>query len=226
MSKSKVISYSLWGNNPMYCIGAVKNALLSRQLLPDYECVFTVSKDVPKNIVDTLRHNGATVVVTDEPANHIGMFWRFTLATMDDKYTHFLSRDCDSRLTYKEIAEIRAWESSDKMFHSIIAHPYHNIPILGGLWGVKLSPEFSALMNTSIKAFKLEDRYQIDQEFLIKCIYPHVKEKMYTSDMMYKEQNPDYSFIGEGYDEFDQPREMAYRTILKDYHTQLSNMKN
>ncbi len=34
----RVISYSLWGDNPKYTIGAIKNAELALTYYPDFEC--------------------------------------------------------------------------------------------------------------------------------------------------------------------------------------------
>jgi len=36
----KVISFSLWGDNPTYNIGAIKNAKLALDYYPDFECWF------------------------------------------------------------------------------------------------------------------------------------------------------------------------------------------
>ncbi len=33
---NKVISFSLWGDNPKYTIGAIKNAELSKTIYPDW----------------------------------------------------------------------------------------------------------------------------------------------------------------------------------------------
>ena len=42
----KIISYSLWGNDPKYCVGAVKNALLRGKIYPNWISRFYVHKDV------------------------------------------------------------------------------------------------------------------------------------------------------------------------------------
>ena len=55
MSK-KVISYSLYGNKPFYCEGAIKNAKdNSTNYGNEWETWFYVYEDVPKNYVDELQ---------------------------------------------------------------------------------------------------------------------------------------------------------------------------
>ena len=34
----KYVSYSLWGNNPIYCIGAIKNMNQIKEIYPDWWC--------------------------------------------------------------------------------------------------------------------------------------------------------------------------------------------
>ena len=40
--KKKVISFSLYGNDPKYCVGAIKNAKLAKYIYPDWVCRFKV----------------------------------------------------------------------------------------------------------------------------------------------------------------------------------------
>ena len=42
----KIIAFSLWGDNPKYCIGAIKNAQLRIQYYSDWVCKFYIQKDV------------------------------------------------------------------------------------------------------------------------------------------------------------------------------------
>ena len=54
MSK-KIISYSLWGNEPMYTIGAIRNAELAKEIYPDWVCRFYIGDDVEDGIVGKLK---------------------------------------------------------------------------------------------------------------------------------------------------------------------------
>jgi hypothetical protein len=51
----KVISFSLWGDNPTYTIGAIKNAELAKEYYPDFECWFYIhTESVPSTIIEKL----------------------------------------------------------------------------------------------------------------------------------------------------------------------------
>ena len=47
----KIISFSLWGDNPKYTIGAINNAKLSQSIYPDWICRFYCGKSVPEEIL-------------------------------------------------------------------------------------------------------------------------------------------------------------------------------
>lgn len=48
----KVITFSLWGNQSLYLIGAIKNATLAQKFYPNFECWFYIHKEtVPQNII-------------------------------------------------------------------------------------------------------------------------------------------------------------------------------
>jgi len=181
----KIISFSLWGDNPKYCIGAVHNAALAKMYYPDWTARFYVGNDVAENIVKMLKDREAEVVVKDQNGWH-GMFWRFEPAS-DDNVDVFISRDCDSRLGQREVSAVNAWLYSNKLVHSMADHPYHFDPrlgLMGGMFGMKkhACPEMASL----IKQFK--DKYpnawQCDQDFLKQYVYPLVAHKIYaTSDI-------------------------------------------
>jgi hypothetical protein len=54
----KVISFSLWGDNPKYCVGAVRNAEIAPVHYPDWVCRFHVGKSVPTQYVEALAEDG------------------------------------------------------------------------------------------------------------------------------------------------------------------------
>ena len=47
----KLITFSLWGQNPKYLIGAIRNAELAKKIYPDWTCRFYVAKSVPSQII-------------------------------------------------------------------------------------------------------------------------------------------------------------------------------
>jgi len=51
----KIISYSLWGDNPMYTIGAIRNAELTPIVYPGWISRFYCGESVPTDIIKTLK---------------------------------------------------------------------------------------------------------------------------------------------------------------------------
>jgi hypothetical protein len=50
-----------------------------------------------------------------------------------------LSRDLDSLIGEREVSAVNEWLKSGKLIHSMRDHPLHNKPLMGGLWGARLS---------------------------------------------------------------------------------------
>lgn len=191
----KVISFSLWGKNPKYCVGAVKNADLARQIYPGWVSRFYCAQSVPDDTtIGILQHGHGWK--PDETYRHIwrshddlteiyfvkgegdwrNMFDRF-LPGIDPKVDVFISRDCDSRLSLREKAAVDEWLESPELIHSMRDHPCHSVPILGGMWGMKHGAisDYEEMLNR----FAKENRLQTDQEFLAQYVYPSTRRIMH-----------------------------------------------
>ena len=176
----KVISFCLWGSNPRYTVGAIKNAQLANEIYPDWVCRFYIAKCVPMGIINNLfMMNNTELYVMNDPGDWNGMFWRFYAAS-DPNVDVMISRDTDSRLTLREKAAVDDWLASDKDFHIMRDHPCHAAPIMGGMWGVRNGLLLD--MSKSIREFPKEDRWQIDQDFLRENIWPRIENHAYTHD--------------------------------------------
>ena len=213
----KIIAFSLWGNNPKYTIGAIKNADTAEELFPEWICRFYIGKSVPENILTQLENKpNVQLVRMNEDGDWSGMFWRFHPCSEDDVDV-VLSRDTDSRLTQREKDAIDEWLESDKGFHIMRDHPWHGAPILGGMWGCKKGTlrEMSSLIDSIEKG----DFWQVDQIFLRDYIYPLVKDDSFVHDEFF-ERKPfptkrnNLEFIGEVYDENDNINE-EHREVLR-----------
>ena len=142
----KIIAYSLWGNEPMYNIGAIKNAKLALEFYPDWISRFYVGLSASRDTVVQLTQIPNTeVVVVQESNDWTGMFWRFF--GVDDSDI-ILFRDADSRLSQREVSANNEFLASDKVLHIMRDHPYHTERIMGGMWGVKSKPFVEILRNT------------------------------------------------------------------------------
>ena len=61
--KKKIISFSLWGKIRLYCIGAIKNAILAKKFFPGWICRFYYDKSVPEKIINKLKELDNTELV-------------------------------------------------------------------------------------------------------------------------------------------------------------------
>jgi len=172
----KIISYSLWGNNPKYTIGAIKNANLAEKFYPGWVCRFYCSNNVPKNILEELEKNSEVIVCNDNPD------WTFTtkrfLPMSEDGIERIIFRDTDSRFSKREVDAVNEWIGSEKYLHIMKDHPYHgNFPILAGMFGIVggLIPDVENLLNL---AKNVPEQYHYDQIFLQKYIWNIFKNKM------------------------------------------------
>jgi hypothetical protein len=168
-----LISYSLYGNQPRYTIGAIKNSAIALSDLPDFTLRFYVGESVPDWVVSTLRlfkNIQIHPMLGKEDAS--AMFWRFyALADLD--YDYILVRDCDARLNPREIAMHQEFVESGQNFHIIKDHPTgHNYLLSGGLFAAKKITLHD--IHKLIQAWEPQARYGNDMDFLQRIIYPRV----------------------------------------------------
>jgi hypothetical protein len=107
----KVISFSLWGDDPKYNRGAIENAKLAAEIYPDWVCRFhypAMNAPVAAFAEITGLHECNLEEIPNvqirrnlENAGWRGMFWRF-YDIFDNEVEVMISRDCDSRLSLRE----------------------------------------------------------------------------------------------------------------------------
>lgn len=173
----KVISYSLWGDKPTYTIGAIKNADLAARLFPDWTCVFYCFESVPKQIVAELESRSNVIIRSVEgeynSTDSRGMFHRF-LPAEEEGVEYMMSRDTDSRLSEREKLAVDEWLESGADLHIIRDHPYHGVPILGGMWGVK-GGKLKDIAQAMEEFTPTQDKGQ-DQVFLVEWVWSKVRD--------------------------------------------------
>lgn len=216
----KIISFSLWGNDPKYTIGAIENAKLAKDIYPDWTCRFYIGTSTFDDTWDVLDSFDNTELIDMKvPGDWTGMFWRFYPASEEDVDV-FISRDTDSRLSGREKMAVDEWLESDKGLHIMRDHPYHNSLIMGGMWGMKKGtfPKMKEMIQTYIKG----DFWQVDQNFLNQIIYPICKNNSYVHDefMNFEQWKKPFpterfnkEFVGEVYDEQNKRNEEHYKLI-------------
>lgn len=208
----KVISFSLWGSSPVYLHGALRNAELAPEYYPGWECWFHCAGDVPERVtaaLEALPH--ARVIRMDEEGSHRGLFWRFFPAS-DPAVEVMISRDCDSRPGHREALAVQEFTRSEKRFHSMRDHPFHNVPILGGMFGVKhpVLGDMRSLVEEAPEYQPARACHGADQDFLARVVWPRVADTTLThDDVIHPGSWPvprvGLRFVGQAFDEHDLP---------------------
>jgi hypothetical protein len=218
---TQILSMSLWGNNPKYLVGAMENIKLCATIYPNWQINLYVDSIALSIINSSInKYSYINIIEYTSAGDWNGMFWRF-LPAVDSNIEVMISRDCDSRISLRERAAVDEWLSSDKDFHIMRDHPYHNTAILGGMWGCR-NNLFNRL-NISIEPETHNSFWQVDQNFLREIVYPKVLEYSYIHDNFNhfgEKQRKDFptprvnkEFVGEIYDEFNNRHPDHYTMI-------------
>ena len=216
------VSFSLWGENPIYNVGIVRNAELMGQFYPNWKMVVFFDDSVPQETIGELQNkNVETRLLIDKSI--YGMFWRFFAVDLPDcEYVIF--RDADSRFSLRESLAVDEWIKSGKSLHVMRDHPYHRIPagnnqlgILGGMWGIK-----SGVLPITEMIYKFskskEHSYGNDQTFL-KTVYSALENDRHTHDDFFEKKpfpikRESGRFIGERIDVNEKPLTNDYKMLL------------
>jgi len=185
-----LIAFSLWGNTPMYTEGAIANCVLAQKLLPNWICRFYVGSSTDSSVINKLKQfNNTEIVEMNTEGTMKSMIWRF-IPCSEPNIDVVLSRDADCRISSREVEAINMWLNSNKDFHIIRDHPYHNAPILGGLWGArnKILKDMTTLLE-EFETTKTPDKKQYDQKFLGDVVYNKIKDKAFVNDEFFERKN-------------------------------------
>ncbi|MEY2611967.1 MAG: hypothetical protein RL069_779 [Planctomycetota bacterium] len=79
MSK-KIVSFSLYGSNPLYIEGALRNADLVPNVYQGWVARFYVSDEINQSVVQRVENEGAEVRQARRRGSFVGSFWRFLAA--------------------------------------------------------------------------------------------------------------------------------------------------
>lgn len=131
----KIISFSLWGSNPLYTNGAIWNAENYKRFYPDWKCRFYYDDTVDSEVIKKIEDTGAEHIKMGDTSDGLGLYWRFNPMFDDKDIERFIVRDTDSKFTDREVCMVNEWITSNKPFHIIRDCESHQTLILGGTWG-------------------------------------------------------------------------------------------
>jgi hypothetical protein len=174
----KLITFSLFGNAPMYQKGAIENLKKAQSIYPDWICRFYLFEE-DHFMEEELKKINSSVEIKKitKPGGFYSTLYRF-LPLSEEGVERFISRDTDSRLSFREKEAVDAWIQSDRTYHIMKDHPYHftpEFPILAGMWGGK-GNVFNDIKYTMTEFVKeASDTKGIDQRFLYDYYHEVVK---------------------------------------------------
>lgn len=184
--KLNLVAFSLFGNQEKYICGAVANSLLIRSLLPEWRGIFYVGRSISTSITNKLIKNGSKVVRVNDDEDLSATFWRFRAACRPDTL-RVIFRDADSRITQREVMMINQWVTSGKSLHVIRDHPFHQSPILAGMWGLQGSKALAFLGDELGSQLHINSKdYGSDQTFLNRRVYPGLISDSLVHDRFFR----------------------------------------
>jgi hypothetical protein len=180
----QLITYSLYGSEERYTIGAIKNAILATRHFKGYTLRFYTGDSVPESIKQTLRLFPHVQIEEqwDQPEDHRAKLWRFQ-ALADQRYDIVLSRDADARLTHRERIAHEEFLASGLDFHIMKDHPTgHNYQISAGMFAARTKAIPADLHETEAA----RNYYTQDQDWLAAYIWPLIKDSALIHDESYE----------------------------------------
>lgn len=216
-----IVSFSLFGDDPddIYKGGALENARLysSGVYLPTHELIsrFYVSLLTLEWASEFLSPiPGVEVLCVDEPDDFRATLWRYR--ALKDKFDFYLFRDTDSRPIQRERAAVCDWLSNGRTFHIMRDHPYHNVPMMAGLWGMRASSMIKYVQGAFYGKVR-KSYYQVDQTILRASVWRLVRNDCTSHSgcehsfgektIPFPEQgDPSEGFVGEGFYADGRPR--------------------
>lgn len=177
--KKKLIAFSLYGSNPVYCENLMVNLQKLPNIYPDWQVAVYHDSTVPTDVLRRLREQGVEVIdAKDIHAEHLpGTFWRFFALERSDCAV-VIMRDADSVIGERERQLVDEWLISDKPFHIIRDWYGQTDLILAGLWGVKngLLMGIRDLITTYLKETPHLHPTHADQYFLASQVWPRIRD--------------------------------------------------
>lgn len=180
-----IFSYCIYGANPKYVEGIIKNLEQIRDHYPTFHTWIVVGNDVPPEYIEKYK-SFPNVKLTHFPLTG-GRLMTYRFFPIDDQSVEcMIVRDADSRITERDRECIKRFLESEHTVYTIRDHFYHKCPIMGGQWGIKRTPlynqfqfelEYHVVKDSLTKDCGV-DAYDTDQYFTRHYIYPKYGSSM------------------------------------------------
>lgn len=173
----KIISYAVWGKNPLYNEGVLINVEQAKRFYPEWRCRVYCDPESPA------YHKLTCEVIPFVPIKEKGQYsWtnlmkRYYNAALEMECCIF--RDADSRLNDREAKAVQQWLESGKSLHVMHDDPAHyRWSIGGGMWGIRgnclkniveLSEEW---MKQKACQIVTDKALAVDEVFLHEIVWP------------------------------------------------------
>lgn len=168
----KIISYCLYGSDPIYRVGMKENLKLAKIFYPEWEVFVYCDTPTYEEVYVELSNLGAKVFNAEETQ---AMYSRLLpLNTNQDAIRIF--RDADSRFSYKELSAVDEWLESDKTLHIMKDHEFHgHTKIMGGMFGLKPHP-------VKLDLNRPDFNYGDDEALLTEVLFPMFQDDYIQHD--------------------------------------------
>lgn len=212
------ISFSLYGSQSLYSQGLIEALLSYQQLFPGWRPIVFSGDSVEQHTLHTLKsENGAMIVpMRDYPEDSSAMLWRYLAIDLVSGQA-VIFRDADSRATPRERSAIDEWLALGSDAHIMRDHENHTLPIMGGMWGLRLPSKLE--MSNLISEYGPDHEFSGDQRFLRSVVYPLIsKSCLVHSDELLFHDSPsvitkpfpiaqeDNQYVGKGFNPDGSPR--------------------
>jgi hypothetical protein len=173
----KLISFTLYGQDPTYVEGMYRNLELKEQFYPDWEAIIYHDNSLAPETLENLDNQNA-ILRNVTGLGVLASMWRFL--AYDEPFTErFIVRDSDSRLSQREADAVQEWTKSDKTLHIMRDHPHHGYVMLGGMWGMMPNPSVNMQHlclqyqnGRNANETNRDSWWMVDMFFLRDVIYP------------------------------------------------------
>jgi hypothetical protein len=179
------VSFSLYGKENIYNLGAIENVKLCRTIYPGWVPVVYVDEVVPPCVSNDLIKNGALVIHGSPELSSNKRTWRFAASLIKDA-EKVIFRDADSRISFRERACVDSWLQSDKALHVMRDHPHHANWIMAGMFGVdaRAAGRYLAGILETGRGIEVGE----DQKLLAKNLYPFLRKQSLVHDSFFRRE--------------------------------------